>query len=667
MNPKQQHTVFASLLRKADLAYYRDGNPIMSDQDYDRMMRELIELEAKHPETKCPDSPTCRVGGAPTGEFQPSRHETKMLSIDNCCSQTELDAFLMNVKKSAGQLVPSFVIEPKFDGLSLRLTYENGVLTQAVTRGDGETGDDVTANARTIRSIPVRLIGKDVPAKAEIRGEVYLPWSTFKELNANRTANQEELLSNPRNAAVGALRKQDSRECAKCRLEFVAYGMPTPDTETELDMLELLKNYGFRVSQALQVKDVAQLWDEIVKFDLGRDTLPFLTDGTVVKINERVLQRRMGCHTKAPRWAVAMKIRNEQVQARVNSITWQVGKSGIVSPVAELDPAELAGSVISRATLSNKSVLVKKDIRPGCTAILQKAGNVIPEIVGRVFVEDEDLEAADIPSHCPSCGTKLEAVLNAAGEEIDALMCPNHQECPEQQKGRLQHFCSKKAMDIDGMGPALADVIVGSCGVTTPDGLYTLTALQLSRRGVGEGIAGNLVEAIAASKARGMERVLYALTIPSVGEGGAKRLAKYFSKISNIFAASEEELCRCEDIGPATARDIREWCSVEQNQQICQNLEKAGVDMTSSTYRKEVILGPLEGQTFVITGELEAFSREDAQRKIEELGGKATGSVSKKTTYLVVGSAPGANKLTKAKQLGTKMLSEQEFLALIAQ
>ena len=458
MTPKQNHLVISRLLQKADVVYYQGETPIMSDHEYDLKMRELIEIEAANPELRTPDSPSQRVGGSPTGDFQNVQHAAKMLSIDNCFNEDELGFFMENVRKSAGQVVPSFVLEPKFDGLSLTLIYRDGVLETAATRGNGEVGDDVTANARTIRSIPLRLQGRDVPALVEVRGEVYMPWETFNRLNGVRVKSGEEAWSNPRNTAVGALKQKDPKECAKRELAFVAYGMPTPDVESETDMLILLGQYGFVSARHKVVADPARLWTEIVEIDKQRDNWPFMTDGIVVKVNERVLQRRMGAHTKAPRWAAAMKIRSTLAETRVRAILLQVGKTGAIGMVAVVDPTDIDGTEITRCTVSNKSEVARKDIRVGDLVVLRKAGSVIPEIVEiRPESRGPDSIPFVMPRHCPSCHTELVPVLKADGTESAIMTCINTQDCPDQIRGRLLHYCSKLGMDVGDVGPALVN------------------------------------------------------------------------------------------------------------------------------------------------------------------------------------------------------------------
>ncbi len=680
MTLKEAQTRHAQLvrdIRRYDHAYYVEAKPLISDREYDRLYRELVELERQFPQLVTPDSPTQRVAEKPMEGFRPVRHAVPMLSLDNTYSQEELLEFVRRVQRWLTGERLEWVVEPKVDGVAVSLRYENGLLVVGATRGDGTTGDDITANLKTIRSVPLRLDcpAAECPPVLEVRGEVYMPRAGFEKLNAERAAAGEELFANPRNAAAGSLKQLDPRIVARRPLDIVLYGMGELQPgarqrppRTQWDWLQYLRTLGFKTPErAWFCRSEAELLDAIHELDTVRRQFPYETDGAVVKLNSFEQQQRLGATAKAPRWAIAYKYAPEQAQTRLKAITIQVGRTGALTPVAELEPVFLAGSTISRATLHNEDYIREKDIRIGDTVLVEKAGEVIPAVVGVVTDRRTGAEKPFVfPRTCPECGSK--AVKSLAEDEAEAAVwrCPNP-DCPAQIRGRIEHWCSRGAMDIEGAGEVLVAQLVGRGLVRDVADLYRLKVEEVAAlERMGEKSARNFIEAIQRSKSREAWRVLYGLGILNVGAGVAKSLCRHFPSLDDIFEASPEQLMQAEDIGEVIARSIVRWRDDPANRRLLERLRRIGLNFKSDLYRPAAAAGPLSGKTFVLTGTLQSMTREDATAKIEALGGKVAGSVSKKTDFLVVGAEPGS-KLDKARQLGVKTLTEEEFLKLLGQ
>ncbi|MCS7337086.1 MAG: NAD-dependent DNA ligase LigA [Verrucomicrobiae bacterium] len=672
---KARHAKLVEEIRKHDYHYYVLAKPLISDHEYDKLYRELIELEKKFPELITPDSPTQRVGGAPLPEFKPHQHAVPMLSLDNTYSEAEVNEFINRVRRMLPGEKLEWVVEPKIDGVAVTLRYENGRLAVGATRGDGFTGDDITANLKTIRSVPLVLHGDldAVPTVLEVRGEVYMTRQGFERLNAERKAAGEELFANPRNAAAGSLKLLDPREVANRPLDIVLYGLGQVAGErpkskvpsTQLELLDWLKSLGFKTPErAWFCKSEAELFDAIAELDKVRRNFPYETDGAVIKLNSFDQQRRLGATAKAPRWAIAYKYAAEQAQTKLKGITVQVGRTGTLTPVAELEPVFLAGSTISRATLHNEDYIREKDIRIGDTVIIEKAGEVIPAVVGVVLEKRTGNETVfKFPKTCPECGSKVVKEQTADATEGAAWRCPNP-DCPAQIRGRIEHWCSRGAMDIEGAGEVLVAQLVKTGLVRDVADLYNLKLEQVAAlERMGEKSARNFLDSVEASKQRDMWRVLYGLGILHVGAGVAKTLARHFATLDDVLNASAEELTRVEDVGSVIANSIVHWRNQERNKKLIEKLRQAGINFKSSLYSARPAVGPFAGKTFVLTGTLSSMTREEATAKIESLGGKVASSVSKKTDFVVAGADPGS-KLDKARQLGVKVINESEFLKM---
>lgn len=645
--------------------YYVLDQPAISDAEYDRLFRELQALEENHPELKLPNSPTDRVGAAVATKFGKHKHRVPMLSLGNAFSEEEFREFDQRVKRFL-HLDPGAVIEYwcelKFDGLSMSLTYEDGELTVGATRGDGMTGEGITANVRTIRSVPLRLHGAHLPKSVEVRGEVMLSTSDFKKLNTAREHAGEELFANPRNAAAGSVRQLDSRITASRPLTAFWYGLggydPGPKSKrlsTQADLVGQLREWGFRVSDECSLCRGA---DEVVAFyrkiHEKRERLPFDIDGIVVKVNSLQLQEELGFVARAPRSMTAFKYPARQETTVVEDIFVQVGRTGALTPVAALKSVQVGGVTVSRATLHNPQEIARKDVRVGDTVVIQRAGDVIPEVV-KVILEKRapGSRPYHFPAHCPVCHTKVK---HAEDEAVPR--CPNP-DCDEQIKGGIAHFASKDAMDIDGLGWKIAEYLVDKGLLRTPADLYRLRASDVrDLEGFGEKSASNLVTAIETSKSRPLPRLVYALGIRHVGETIAKVLANRFHGLDKLAEASEEELLEVHEIGPEVARSIREWFSHARNRKLVRELEQLGVEPQAGP---KPLSGKLKGLTLVVTGTLETLSRSEAHALIEAHGGTVGASVTKKTSFLVVGAEAGS-KLDKAKGLGVSVLTEEEFL-----
>jgi DNA ligase (NAD+) len=670
---KRRHAELVDEIHRHDYAYYVLAQPGISDREYDRLYHELLDLERQFPPLATPDSPSQRVGGTPLKEFKPVQHLVPMLSLDNTYSQEELREFVARVQRILPSETLDWVVEPKVDGVAISLRYENGGFAVGATRGDGSTGDDITPNLRTIRSIPQRLRGnkKDgYPNILEARGEVFLTKSGFEKLNAERKANGEETFANPRNAAAGSLKQLDARLVAKRPLDIVVYGLGsvegTSQPQTHEEMLAWLKTLGFKTPEwTRHCKSAEELVAAIDELDTLRKKFPYETDGAVIKLNSYAQRERAGFTAKAPRWAIAYKYAAEQAETKVLGILITVGRTGAITPTAELEPVFLAGSTISRATLHNEDYIRKKDVRIGDTVTIEKAGEVIPKVVDVVLTKRTGKEAPfQYPKICPECGSKLMKEVVAGEQEGSAWYCPNS-DCPAQVRGHLEHWCARGAMDIEGGGEVLVRQLVESGLVRDAAELYSLKLAEVANlERMGEKSAQNFLDGVTASKSRDAWRVLYGLGILHVGTGASKSLCKYFPTLDDIFSASAEQLAEAEDIGEVIARSIAHWLSDAHNRNLVDRLRKAGLNFKSELYQPQAAAGPFKGKTFVLTGTLPNLKREEAAAKIEAAGGKVSGSVSKKTDFVVAGEDAGS-KLDKAKKLGVKVVDEAEFLRML--
>jgi DNA ligase (NAD+) len=682
---QERHRELVEEIRRHDHAYYVLAQPSISDQEYDRLYHQLIDLEQQFSQLITPESPTQRVGGQPLKEFKPVRHLKPMTSLDNTYSQDELREFVARVKRLLPDETLDWVIEPKIDGVAVNLRYESGVFSCGATRGDGTTGDDITVNLRTIRSIPARLhapVGpgrtrgqapEKIPAVLEVRGEVYLTKAGFEKLNATRKAAGEEPFANPRNAAAGSLKQLDPRLVAKRPLDIVLYGMGQVEgaaeyPQTQSDMLSWLKSLGFKTpDKTWRCSSAEELVAAIEALDKVRRTYAFETDGAVIKLNSFAQREKAGFTSKAPRWAIAYKYAAEQAETQLKAVTVQVGRTGALTPVAELVPVFLAGSTISRATLHNEDYLRLKDIRIGDTVTIEKAGEVIPAVVDVVLTKRTGKEVPfRFPQTCPECGSKVSRSGGPGeGDEGVVWRCTNP-DCPAQVRGRIEHWCSRGAMDIEGGGEVLVRQLVGAGLVRDVADLYSLKLEEVSGlERMGEKSAQNFLDGVSQSKTRDAWRTLYGLGILHVGAGVAKALCRGFATLDDVFLAGQDQLTQCEDVGEVIAQSVVQWQGDPRNRKLIERLRKVGLNFSSELYQPAAKAGPLAGKTFVLTGTLPKLKREEAAAKIEAAGGKVTGSVSKKTDYVVAGEDAGS-KLDKAQKLGIKIIDEAELLKLCA-
>ncbi|MBM3834864.1 MAG: NAD-dependent DNA ligase LigA [Verrucomicrobia bacterium] len=696
MLPKEaehRHAELVEQIRAHDYAYYVLAHPTIADQEYDRLYRELVDLEHKFPALIMPDSPTQRVGGAPLTEFKPVQHLTPMRSLDNTYSQDELREFVHRVQRLVPREKLEWMVEPKVDGVAVNLRYEKGVLTIGATRGDGTTGDDITENLKTIRTAPHRLKAlklsnahgdaessiptalQTIPKVMEVRGEVYMTRAGFARLNAERKKLSEETFANPRNATAGSLKQLDPGIVAKRPLDLVIYGLGFADGADNQDLqrhdsvLSWLKLLGFKTPEKTwHCRSVEELIGAIEELDQLRQKFSYETDGAVIKLNSYALREKTGFTSKAPRWAIAYKYAAEQAETRLHGITIQVGRTGALTPVAELEPVFLAGSTISRATLHNEDELRRKDIRIGDTVTIEKAGEVIPAVVGVVLTKRTGKERAfEFPSVCPECQSAVSRSTGAAvGESAVVWRCTNG-DCPAQVRGRLEHWCSRGAMDIEGAGEVLVAQLVKHALVRDVADLYSLTLERLANlERMGEKSARNLLAGIEASKERDLWRLIFGLGILHVGAGVAKSLARRFPSFDALSQATIEQLTQIEDVGGVIAESLVDWLAKKRNQQLIERLRAAGLNFRSTQFDSKSALGPFSGKTFVLTGTLPKLKRDDAAAKIETLGGKVSGSVSQKTDYVIAGEEAGS-KLEKARRLGVTILDEAQFLKLCGQ
>jgi DNA ligase (NAD+) len=663
MNIEEQINRIREELREHNHNYYVLDNPTISDFDFDIKLKDLQVLEAAHPEYYDADSPTVRVGGGITKNFETVAHTFRMYSLDNSYSKEDLEDWEKRIEKQVDGIV-EFTCELKYDGASISLTYEKGSLVRAVTRGDGFQGDDITANVKTIKSVPLKLKG-DFPPLFEIRGEIVLPFDGFKKMNEERLELGEEPYRNPRNTASGSLKLQDSSEVAKRPLECLLYSLVGEKLPivSQYEGLEKASRWGFKVPKAAKI---ARNLDEVMEFvnywDIHRNELPYETDGIVIKVNDLQQQEELGYTAKAPRWAMAYKFKAEQVSTKLNEITYQVGRTGAITPVANLEPVELAGTTVKRASLHNADQITKLDIREEDTVYVEKGGEIIPKIIG---VDLAQRPSTSLPTEyrktCPECDTIL------VRQEGDAKhYCPNTEGCPPQIIGRIQHFISRKAMDIEGLGGETVALLVINGLINNYADLYELTTEQLMPlERMAEKSAENLVAGVEASKSIPFERVLFGLGVRYVGETVAKKLAKHYKNIDALAKASEEELIKVDEIGERIAQSVVSFFSSEENEATLERLKFYGVQLELSAEKLENQTNILESRTFVVSGVFEVVSRNELKKLIEDNGGKVSSSISAKTGYVVAGSNMGPSKLAKAEGLGVPIISEDEFLQMI--
>ena len=644
--------------------YHQLDDPLISDAEYDQLMQALLALEQEYPELLTPDSPSQRVGAAPAAAFSEVRHPVPMLSLDNAFSADDLADFGRRITQRLGHENLIFSVEPKLDGLAVSLTYERGLLVQAATRGDGQTGENITANIRTLRAIPLRLSGKGWPKRFEIRGEVFMPKQGFRELNERALEACEKTFANPRNAAAGSLRQLDPHITASRPLDFYCYGYglypegQLPDTQSAL--MTLLESWGIPTNPEFHVVEgVAECFAYYTDLLSRRQALPYEIDGVVYKLDNLRERETLGFVARAPRWAIAHKFPAEEATTRVVDIDVQVGRTGALTPVARLEPVSVGGVTVTNATLHNADEVQRKDIRIGDTVIVRRAGDVIPEVVKSLpDLRPDHATIFVMPTRCPACGSEVEIV---EGETI--ARCSGGLYCPAQHKEAVKHFASRKAMDIDGLGDKLVDQLLDRGLIDTVADLYRLTVEQVaSLDRLAEKSARNLITALESSRHTTLPRFLFALGIREVGEVTARTLAEHFRDLETLKAADEITLQGAPDVGPTVARHVFTFFRQPHNLEVLQGLIDAGIHWDAMPERSAAAL-PLAGKTLVITGTLDSLSREEAKARVLSLGGKAAGSVSAKTDYVVAGADPGS-KLDKARALGIPVLDEAAFLAL---
>ncbi|MBQ0734051.1 NAD-dependent DNA ligase LigA [Aquimarina celericrescens] len=660
MNIEEQINQLREDLRQHNYNYYVLDAPTISDYEFDIKLKELQVLEEKHPEFYDPNSPTLRVGGEITKSFETIVHEHRMYSLDNSYSKEDLLDWEKRIKKLVDGKV-TYTCELKYDGASISLTYEHGELLRAVTRGDGIQGDNVTTNVKTIRSVPLKLKG-DFPAKFDIRGEIVLPYEGFAKMNEERIAAGEEPYANPRNTASGSLKLQDSSETAKRPLDCLLYSI-TGDRlgiKTQFENLEKAREWGFKVPQeSKMVNSIDEVLEFIEYWDVHRHDLPYETDGVVIKVNDLQQQEELGFTAKAPRWAMAYKFKAEQVSTVLKEITYQVGRTGAITPVANLEPVLLAGTTVKRASLHNADQIEKLDIRVGDTVFVEKGGEIIPKIIGVDFQQrDQNSVPTQYITACPECETPL---IRKEGEAQH--YCPNYQGCTPQIVGRIQHYISRKAMDIEGLGGETVALLVNEGLINNYADLYELKKEQVvPLERMAEKSAENLIEGIEKSKEIPFERVLFALGIRYVGETVAKKLAKHYKSIQGLVAANEEELVDVDEIGIKIAQSVTEFFASEENKILINRLQQYGVQLEISAEKLANQTDTLQGQTIVVSGVFEKVSRNELKKLIEDNGGKVSSSISSKTSYIVAGANMGPSKLEKANKLEVPIISEDEFL-----
>ena len=691
MDEKQRIMQLRRELHEHNYKYYVLNQPTISDQDFDFLMKELQELEARHPELDDPNSPSQRVGSDLNQEFQQVKHKRPMLSLSNTYNEQDVREWFDSVTRGLGGEPFEVCCEMKYDGLSISLHYENGRLVQAVTRGDGVQGDDVTANVKTIRSIPLVLSPSSsstyidkvsaepqlfpveeeqtgYPASFEIRGEILMPWKSFERLNAEREAAEEPLFANPRNAASGTLKSQKSEVVAQRELDAYLYYLLGDEVpfDGHYENLMAARSWGFQIVPKAdncirKVKTVEEIFDFINYWDKERKNLPVATDGIVLKVNSQRQQRALGFTAKSPRWAIAYKFKAERACTRLIDVTYQVGRTGAVTPVANMEPVQLAGTTVKRATLNNEDFIKSFDLHLGDYVYVEKGGEIIPKIVG-VDIEQRPIVAQPVQfiTRCPECGTPL---VRIEGEAVH--YCPNDAGCPPQIKGRIEHFISRRAMNIDSLGPETVDDYYRQGLIHNIADLYTIDVQQINGDGSREKSARKIVGSIEASKQVPFERVVFALGIRFVGETSARLLARHFKNIDALMSATIEELQEVEGIGEVMARSVKNYLQNPQNLAIVERLRQYGLQMSLSEEQMSASSDLLAGKSIVISGVFEHHSRDEYKQIIEQNGGKNVGSISGKTSFILAGDNMGPSKLQKAEKLGIPIVSEEEFLKMI--
>ena len=657
---KERIKQLCEIIEHHNFLYYVKNQPEISDFEFDLLIDELIKLEEQYPEYKLPNSPTSRVGSDLNNEFVSVLHDYPMLSLGNTYSEGELRDFHNRIIKES-ELEPEYVCELKFDGISISIKYSNGEFVRAVTRGDGTRGDDVSNNVKTIRRVPLKTKHDDFPKNIEVRGEIFMSREVFNMLNEQRRQAGEQEFANPRNAAAGSVKLLDSKEVAKRKLDcffYYAMGDELP-ANTQWESLMLLKKWGFKVSENIKLcKNLSEVFEYINFWDKERKNLPYDIDGVVIKVNSFKQQEILGFTAKTPKWAIAYKFKAEQAITKLLSIDYQVGRTGAVTPVANLDPVLLGGTIVKRASLHNADQIALLDIRLGDMVYIEKGGEIIPKIVG-VESHEPNSEPTRFIEFCPECGTKL---IRPVGEARH--FCPNTESCPPQIKGRIEHFISRKAMNIESMGEETVNLFYEAGLVKTPADLYKLTKKQLIKlERMADKSSENIINSIENSKNVPFDRVLYALGIRYVGETTAKKIANYFGNIEKLASASKEELMQVDEVGERIAESIIEFFNNKNNIKIIAELMNAGLKF--SLEKDEKLSDKFNGLSFVISGTFNNFSRDQLKDIIEKNGGKILSSVSKNTDFLVAGENMGPAKLDKANKIGVKIISEEEFLKML--
>ena len=664
MNVLETITELRAELNQHNYNYYVLDNPIISDYEFDIKLKQLQELENKYPEYFDDSSPTLRVGGSVTKNFDTVIHDYRMYSLDNSYSKEDLLDWENRCKKILGDVSIEYTCELKYDGASISITYENGILKRAVTRGDGFQGDDVTNNVKTIRAIPIRLQG-NFPDKFDIRGEIILPFAGFDKMNQDLIEIGETPFSNPRNTASGSLKLQNSAEVAKRPLDCLLYAIigNNLNLKTQNEALQKARDWGFKVpTQSKLAKNLDEVFQFIDYWDVHRHDLPYETDGVVVKVNLIQYQEELGYTAKSPRWAMAYKFKSEQVSTVLNSISYQVGRTGAITPVANLEPVQLAGTIVKRASLHNADQIEKLDIRIGDTVYVEKGGEIIPKIIAvDLAARNSYAEPTKYITHCPECNTELVRIEGEANH-----YCPNFYGCPPQIIGRIQHFISRKAMDIEGLGGETVALLFNAGLVSNYADLYELQKEQIiPLERMAEKSAENLLNGIEDSKKVPFERVLYALGIRYVGETVAKKLAKHYKNIDAILNANVEELVLVDEIGDKIAKSVVQFFDNQENITIIERLKRYGVQLEINASNDTTVSDKLKGKIFVVSGVFEIYSRDELKKAIEDNGGKVGSSISSKTDYVIAGENMGPSKLEKAKQLNIPIITENDFKQLV--
>ena len=664
-------------LNRLNHLYYQESISEVSDYEFDQLLKQLESLEKEYPQYKRDDSPTQRVGGTITKTFDTVYHKYPMLSLGNTYSKEDLSDFDKRVEKGLGTSKYQYFCELKFDGVAISLLYENGVLKQAVTRGDGEKGDDVTNNVRTIRSIPLRLNGEDIPPSFEVRGEVFMPKKVFKELNESRKASGEALLANPRNTTSGTLKMQDSSIVASRKLDCFLYSLlgENLEPETHAESIHLLEKLHFNVSPTYQLcENIDEVFKYIDQWESKRHTLPVETDGIVIKVNNSDQQKELGYTAKSPRWAISYKYKAEGGITKLRGITYQVGRTGAITPVAELEPVVLAGTTVKRASLHNANEIERLDVRIGDMVLVEKGGEIIPKITGVDKSQRKNTVQFNYTKNCPECQTPL---IRNEGEAVH--YCPNSESCPPQVRGKIEHFISRNAMDINHLGPNTIKGLYDKGIIKNVADLYQLTFEDLNglkfeifdpltgetkTRSIKEKTANNILQSLNKSKEIPFENVLFGLGIRFVGKTVAEKLVQYFKSIENLMNSGYDEILMVHEIGERIAQSVVNFFKEEDNQQIIERLREAGLNFESETDDSDGS-DILKGKSFVVSGVFETYDREELKTMIKKLGGKVTTSISGNTDYLIAGENMGPSKKEKAEKLGTEILSEEAFKAMI--